>query len=57
MYYATKENFTGQILYASAKCYLREAVAEKISAIQNELEKQGLGLLVWDGYRPLSVQK
>jgi len=41
--YATPNNFTGQILYDSAKCYLRRAVAEKLDKIQKELETIGLG--------------
>ena len=32
--YATANNFTKQILYSSAKCYLRKAVAEKLDKLQ-----------------------
>lgn len=39
------------------RCYVRRAVAERLSSIQNELETLGLGLDVMNGYRPLSVQK
>src|SRR6185295_14858120 len=39
------------------RCYLRRFAAERLSAVQTELETMGLGLKVWDGYRPLSVQK
>lgn len=54
--YATTTNFTGKILYPSARCYLRSAVAQKLDKVQKELEAQGLGLKVFDGYRPRSVQ-
>jgi D-alanyl-D-alanine dipeptidase len=54
--YATKDNFTGQIVYPVNKCYLREEVAKKLSKVQKKLNKIGLGLKVWDAYRPLSVQ-
>jgi len=57
IYYATTNNFTGQILYKSAKCYLRKTTAEKLNKVQKILEEKGLGLKVWDGYRPLSAQK
>lgn len=54
--YATGDNFTKKAVYTQAKCYLRKAVAEKVNKVQLELEKQGLGLKVFDGYRPRSVQ-
>ncbi|MBU0715324.1 MAG: M15 family metallopeptidase [Verrucomicrobia bacterium] len=55
--YATTNNFTGQQIYPVPKAYLRPAVAEKLSRAQNELMQQGLGLKVFDAYRPLTVQK
>lgn len=55
--YATADNFVGRPMYRSSKCFLRREVAERLSKVQDELEKLGLGLKVWDGYRPLSVQK
>jgi len=55
--YATTNNFTGQRLYPSAKCYLRRAAAEKLRAAQAELASLGYGLKIFDGYRPLSVQR
>ncbi|MFA5075150.1 MAG: M15 family metallopeptidase [Candidatus Babeliales bacterium] len=55
--YATKNNFTGQIVYASSKCFLEEEVVKNLKNVQKELNKIGLGLKIFDGYRPLSVQK
>ncbi|MES2344667.1 MAG: M15 family metallopeptidase [Chlamydiota bacterium] len=55
--YATDDNFMGKALYPVSKCYVRKKVAEKLHRIQEHLEKRELGLKVWDGYRPLSVQK
>ena len=40
-----------------AKCFLRKKVADRLLEVQLFLEKQNLGLKVFDGYRPLSVQK
>lgn len=41
----------------SARALLRPEVAGKLARVQDRLEKQGLGLKVFDAYRPLSVQK
>lgn len=55
--YATPNNFLNQKLYPVAKCALRKEVAEKLSQVQTDLETIGLGLKVYDCYRPLSVTK
>lgn len=55
--YATKKNFFKTQLYSLNRCFLRRVVAKRLVAVQGNLEKQGLGLKIWDGYRPLSVQK
>lgn len=55
--YATTNNFTGQTLYPSARCFLRKRVAENLRAVQADLAAMGLGLKIFDGFRPLSVQK
>ncbi|HTX18750.1 MAG TPA: D-alanyl-D-alanine dipeptidase [Bacteroidota bacterium] len=55
--YATANNFTHHVLYPVARCMLRRIVAESLSAAQRELRPLGLGLKIFDAYRPLSVQK
>lgn len=56
--YTTANNFMGEPLYPpGARCFLRREVAEKLSRVQKKLEEKNLGLKVFDGYRPLSVQK
>jgi zinc D-Ala-D-Ala dipeptidase len=55
--YATKNNFTGEILYPDNGIYLRKIVADSLRSVQNELSTMGLSLKIYDGYRPLSVQK
>jgi D-alanyl-D-alanine dipeptidase len=57
MRYATAENFTGRRIYQAAECWLNGVAAARLDGVQQELEKQGLGLKVWDCYRPLSVQR
>ncbi len=55
--YATTNNFTGKLLYESDRCFLRRSVAEKLRDAQKDFNRLGYGLKVYDGYRPLSVQK
>lgn len=54
--YATADNFTGQVIYPFTDAYLRYGTAKKLAAVAQELEEQGLGLLIWDGYRPVYAQ-
>lgn len=55
--YATADNFMKRVLYPANRAMLRESVARRLSRVQDELAGMGLGLKVYDGYRPLSVQK
>lgn len=55
--YATPNNFTHVTVYPAARCYLRADVAARLARVQAALEKQGLGLKVFDCYRPFSIQK
>jgi zinc D-Ala-D-Ala dipeptidase len=50
--YATTNNFTGEKIYNLAKAYARKPVAEALKAVQTELNKQGLGIKIFDAYRP-----
>lgn len=54
--YATPENFTGQKLYKSGReTFLRNPVASALCAVQETLQQKGLGLKVFDAYRPYSA--
>lgn len=55
--YAASDNFLNKPVYDEARCFVRYAAAVKLDSIQQELESIGLGLKIFDGYRPLSVQK
>jgi D-alanyl-D-alanine dipeptidase len=55
--YATPDNFTKTKLYPVAKAYLHRSAAEALVQVQRELAAQGLGLKIFDAYRPLSVQQ
>ncbi len=55
--YATSNNFLHRPVYEKARCFLVKEAAIKLNAVQKELQTLGLGLKIFDGYRPLSVQK
>jgi D-alanyl-D-alanine dipeptidase len=54
--YATTNNFMKKAIYSSARCLLQKPVAERLLRVQARLEKEGLGLKIFDAYRPLSAQ-
>ena len=54
--YATDNNFTGKRLYPSATCKLRRAVAERLARAADKLRTEKRRLLIWDCYRPRSIQ-
>ncbi len=55
--YGTKDNFTGQVLYANPQAYLRLPVALALKKVNDELRDSGFALKIWDAYRPYSVTK
>lgn len=57
MRYATTDNFTGVQVYPSARCYLRADIARRVVAAHRSLRRKGLGLKLFDCYRPFSVQE
>lgn len=54
--YATDNNFVGQVMYGCPRCFLRPAAARAVVAAQRELAAEGLGLKMYDCYRPRAVQ-
>ena len=55
--YATANNVTGAVMYPKAVCKLRRAVVEKLAAAAEILRAQDRRLLLWDCYRPTSIQE
>ena len=53
--YATSNNFTGAVLpgYGAARPLLRREAAVALANVERDLESKGMGLKVWDGYRPV----
>ena len=54
--YATEDNFTGEKIYDFTDAYLRYGTVQKLKKVSAELARHGLGLVIWDGFRPLSAQ-
>lgn len=54
--YATRNNFTGQVIYEFEDAFLRYGTVMKLKAVSEELAGQGLGIKIWDGFRPVSAQ-
>lgn len=53
--YATSNNFTGEPLpgYEGNRAYLRREAAAALTAVNRELSAAGMGLKVFDAYRPV----
>lgn len=55
--YATRYIFTGTQLYPQPRLWLHRDTARALSRVQRDLAEHGLGLKVYDAYRPFSVQQ
>jgi D-alanyl-D-alanine dipeptidase len=55
--YATPNNFTGRAVYPEARAFLQRPAAEAVVRVNDVLKKEGLGLVIFDGYRPWSITK
>ncbi|MDE2509940.1 MAG: M15 family metallopeptidase [Elusimicrobia bacterium] len=55
--YATARNFMGRAVYPFPAAFLRRSTAEKLAKAAGILKGQGRRLVIYDAYRPLSVQK
>ena len=55
--YATPDNFVGKIIYPKVNCSLLKEVANALANVQADLQKQNLGLSVYDAFRPMYAQK
>jgi D-alanyl-D-alanine dipeptidase len=53
--YATTNNFMHVKLYPVAKVFLRRPAAIALHEVERELARDGLGLKIFDGYRPYRV--
>jgi D-alanyl-D-alanine dipeptidase len=53
--YATTNNFMKEALYPVAKAYLRAPAARALADVQRELAPRGIGIKVFDAYRPYRI--
>ncbi len=53
--YATPDNFMKKPLYPVASAYLRAPAAQALANVQRELAARGVGIKVFDAYRPYRV--
>lgn len=56
--YATKDNFTDQVIYPCARCFLRPVLAEKLKKMSSQLYKDRKARFkLFDCYRPRPAQE
>jgi len=55
--YATANNFVGRAVYPEARAFLQRPAAEALVRVHEELKKSGLGIVIFDGYRPWAITK
>lgn len=55
--YATDNNFVGKKVYPEARAFLQKPAAKGVAKVHKKLKKQGLGLVIFDGYRPWAITK
>ena len=55
--YATSNNFVGRQVYPEARAFLQKPAAKAVARVNKKLKKQGLGLVIYDGYRPWAITK
>ncbi len=55
--YARADNFVGRAVYTEARAFLQKPAAEAVVRVHRKLKKLGLGLMIFDGYRPWTITK
>ena len=55
--YATADNFVGRPVYPEARAFLQRPAAEGVVRVHKWLKNKGLGVVIYDGYRPWSFTK
>jgi D-alanyl-D-alanine dipeptidase len=55
--YATADNFVGRPVYPEARAFLQKPAAKAVVDVHKKLKKKGLGIVIFDGYRPWTITK
>ena len=53
--YAGTNNFSGRAVYDQARAFARLPVVKALAIVQQDLNTRGLGLKIYDAYRPYAV--
>ncbi len=53
--YATDNNFLKKVFYQEAAAFARLPVVKALQQVQTELNRKGVGVKIYDGYRPYAV--
>ncbi len=53
--YATSNNFTHHVMYPQARAFARLPVVLALKDVEADLKTRGLGLKIYDAYRPYSI--
>lgn len=54
--YATNDNFVSEQMYDCGRCFLRPPAAAAVVRAHQQLQKEGLGIKLFDCYRPRPIQ-
>ena len=57
IHYARTDNFMKRRMYDTARAFLQRPAAEALLRVLRKLRPQGVGLVIFDAYRPWSVTK
>lgn len=57
IHYAREDNFMKRRMYDTARAFLQRPAAEALLRVQKRIRTFGLGLVIFDAYRPWSVTK
>lgn len=55
--YATEDNFVGKKVYPQVRAFLQKPAAKGVAKVHKKLAEKGLGIVIFDGYRPWSITK
>ena len=55
--YATDNNFVGRPVYPEARAFLQKPAAAAVVRVHKKLKDKGLGIVIFDGYRPWTITK
>lgn len=55
--YATENNFVDEQMYNCGRCFIREEANTSLTKIREELKQKGVGIVLYDCYRPKPVQQ